>query len=68
MTVRIALGAGRWQLFHQLLIESLLLSIAGGLAGFALAYWGVPAIIGILPPGFPLPRRNVSHFCHIRNI
>src|SRR5580700_10662766 len=58
MTVRIALGAGRWQLFHQLMMESLLLSIAGGIAGFLLAYWGVPAIIGMLPPGFPLPRRG----------
>jgi predicted permease len=58
MAVRIALGAGRWQLFHQLMIESLLLSIAGGIAGFALARWGVPAIIGMLPPGFPLPRRG----------
>jgi putative ABC transport system permease protein len=58
MAVRIALGAGRWQLFHQLIIESLLLSIAGGIAGFALARWGVPAIIGMLPPGFPLPRRG----------
>ncbi len=58
MTVRIALGAGRWQLFHQLMMESLLLSIAGGVAGFLLAYWGVPAIIGMLPPGFPLPRRS----------
>ena len=58
MTVRIALGAGRWQLFHQLMIESLLMSVAGGIAGFLLAYWGVPAIIGMLPPGFPLPRRG----------
>jgi putative ABC transport system permease protein len=58
MTVRIALGAGRWQLIHQLMMESLLLSVAGGIAGFLLAYWGVPAIIGMLPAGFPLPRRG----------
>jgi putative ABC transport system permease protein len=58
MTVRIALGAGRWQLFHQLMMESLLLSLAGGIAGFALAYWGVPAIVRMLPPDFPLPRRS----------
>src|SRR5215471_14945599 len=41
---------------HQLVIESLLLSMAGGLLGFLLAYWGVPAIVKTLPPGFPLPR------------
>src|SRR5580658_781001 len=58
MTVRIALGAGRWQLIHQLMMESLLLSVCGGIAGFLLAHWGVPAIIGMLPPGFPLPRRG----------
>ena len=58
MTVRIALGAGRWQLFHQLMMESLLLSVAGGIAGFALAYWGVPSIVRMLPPDFPLPRRG----------
>jgi putative ABC transport system permease protein len=58
MTVRLALGAGRWRLVHQLLMESLLLSAIGGGAGFLLARWGVPAIIRSLPAGFPLPRLN----------
>jgi putative ABC transport system permease protein len=56
MTVRVALGAGRWRLLHQLVIESLMLSVSGGLLGFALAWWGVPAIISSMPAGFPLPR------------
>jgi putative ABC transport system permease protein len=56
MTVRVALGAGRWRLLHQLVIESLLLSVTGGLMGFLLAWWGVPAIVSSLPAGFPLPR------------
>jgi putative ABC transport system permease protein len=56
MTVRVALGAGRWRLLHQLTIESLLLAVSGGLLGFLLAYWGVPAILRMLPAGFPLPR------------
>ncbi|HLK65455.1 MAG TPA: ABC transporter permease [Bryobacteraceae bacterium] len=56
MTVRMALGAGRWRLLHQLIIESLLLSVSGGLMGFALAWWGVPVIVNSLPAGFPLPR------------
>jgi len=56
MTVRVALGAGRWRLLHQLTMESLLLAVSGGLLGFLLAYWGVPAIIRMLPAEFPLPR------------
>ena len=58
MTVRIALGAGRWRLLHQLAVESLLLSVAGGALGFLLALWGVPALIGMLPAEFPLPRMS----------
>jgi putative ABC transport system permease protein len=37
MAVRAAIGCSRWRLARQLLIESLVLSIAGGLAGLALA-------------------------------
>lgn len=58
MTVRAALGAGRWRLLHQTAIESLLLAVAGGLVGFALACWCVPAVIQMLPAGYPLPRRG----------
>ena len=58
MTVRVALGAGRWRLLHQTGVESLLLAVAGGLLGFALAGWCVPAVIRILPVNYPLPRRS----------
>ncbi|MBX9600077.1 MAG: ABC transporter permease [Bryobacteraceae bacterium] len=48
--VRLAIGASRGQLIRQLLFESLLLAVAGGMVGVMLAYWGVSIISGARPP------------------
>jgi predicted permease len=40
MSVRVAIGASRWSLAQQVLIESLSLSLVGALLGLAFAFWG----------------------------
>jgi len=51
IAVRLALGASRGQIISQLLIESLMLSMAGGTAGLLLAVWIDQALVGFLPTG-----------------
>jgi predicted permease len=48
--VRTAIGASRGRLMTQLLVESLLLAFGGAALGVAAGYWGLPAMLRLLPP------------------
>ena len=60
IAVRLAIGAGRARLVYQLLMETLVVSVLGGLAGLLFAWWGVRVMIGLLPKR-TIPTGTQSH-------
>src|SRR3954463_6408951 len=59
ISIRAALGAGRGRLIRQLLTESVVLAICGGVAGVVLAKWGLDALLALAPTN--LPRSDEIH-------
>jgi putative ABC transport system permease protein len=59
MAIRTAIGASRWRIARQLLLESLLLALLGGGIGVALAFWGTNALLAASPKNL-LDLRYVS--------
>jgi len=53
VSIRMALGASRTRIASQLLTESLLLSLVGGLLGLFLAHWGIGLLIAYGPTNVP---------------
>jgi putative ABC transport system permease protein len=53
LTVRAALGAGRWRLIRQVLVESVVLALLGGLGGLLLGSWGMDALLAVKPENLP---------------
>jgi putative ABC transport system permease protein len=53
VAIRHALGAARWAIARQMLAESLLLALAGGLFGSLLAWWAVRALRAWNPVALP---------------
>ena len=53
ISIRLALGADRWQLLQQFLGESLLIALIGGAAGLLAASWGLKGLVSSIPWDIP---------------
>jgi len=55
IAIRLSMGASRWRLLRQLLIESLLLSLAGGFIALLVTLWTAGSLMLFIPPvNFPV--------------
>jgi putative ABC transport system permease protein len=64
LSIRISLGASDWQIIRQLIIEGLLLSVMGAIAGVALAYALLPSLLHLAGTSLP-PNADVRIDIHV---
>jgi putative ABC transport system permease protein len=64
ISIRISLGASDWQIIRQLILEGLLLSIVGAIAGIVLAYLLLPSLLRLAGNSLP-PNANVHIDIHV---
>ena len=60
LALRLSLGAGRWHLVRQMLVESVMLSAIGALGGLAIAAWGSRALVAMLSSRFTTVALDLS--------
>jgi putative ABC transport system permease protein len=64
ISIRISLGASDWQIMRQLILEGLLLSVMGAVAGVVLAYLLLPSLVRLAGNSLP-PTANVHIDMHV---
>jgi putative ABC transport system permease protein len=63
LAVRAALGASRWDLARQVLVESGVVALLGGVCGVLIAVWSLDAIRSLVPPNVPrFQETNIDGF------